>query len=115
MYRFYLAESSNMTKEYEGVGEILKYLYCKCVFEADSEFLAYFEDNNGVCLREAVYDILTRVTAHLLEIANGIKEKGDAFAAAGKHTGNCYYNMLYTSPIYLCHIALCNMFVYRGL
>ena len=79
LFRFYLAESYTLAKEYESAKEILHSLYCKRVFEADTELMSIFEEYNKVCLREAVYDILTRVTANLLDIANGIKDKGVAY------------------------------------
>lgn len=101
MYRFYLAESCNINEEYEGVGDILKYLYCKRVFEADPDFLTMFEENNGVCLREATYDILTRVAIHYIDTGDAFKNKGDALKNAGDHAGNYFQPIIYPLPTWV--------------
>ena len=98
LFRFYLAESYTLAKEYESAKEILHSLYCKRVFEADTELMSIFEEYNKVCLREAVYDVLNRWGKPYLRKSIEHQKKGEALRAAGDRAGKNCCN--HSSPIY---------------
>ena len=112
LFRFYLAESYTLAKEYESAKEILHSLYCKRVFEADTELMSIFEEYNKVCLREAVYDVLNRSGKPYLRKSIEHQKKGEALRAAGDRAGSYRCNHLF--PIYaLSRLTVCHIFVYR--
>ena len=89
LYRFHLANSYMQTREYDEAGDILSSLYCKRVFEARSEYLSFFEEQNrGVCFREAIYRMLDHLNEHYFDLGQEHSKKGEALAAAGNQAGN---------------------------
>ena len=87
LYRFHLANSYMQTREYDEAGDILSSLYCKRVLEGEPEYLSFFEDVSGLCLREAICILLSGVSEQYFDLSNECSKKGDALAAAGNQTG----------------------------
>ena len=95
-YRFLLAKSYHKSRKCYEAAEAIVPLYCKRVFDVDTEHLYLFKDQNGMCFREAVYRLVAQVSYHFWMQGSACEKRGDDLAFNQKLPGT---SLSTTSPI----------------